>query len=628
VRARLATLAALFAMVAPAPRGTVDDWPAYGHDAGGMRHSPLTQIDRSNVARLDVAWTFHTGDVAAGGGGRPRSGFETTPIVIDGTLYITTPFNRVIALDPQTGRQKWTFDPKIDRTTDYGDGLINRGVSTWLDAARRAGEPCRRRLYEATLDARLIALDAETGAPCREFGRAGELSLAGVDGYRAGVYHMTSAPAVLDDLVVVGSAINDNDRTEMGSGVVRAFDARTGALRWKWDPLPGRATAANAWSTMTVDAARHLVLVPTGSASPDYFGGLRPGDNRWANSVVALRAATGEMAWGFQLVHHDLWDYDTAPPALLTTIRAGRRSVDVAIVSNKTGLVFVLDRERGAPVFPVEERRVPASDVDGEAASPTQPFPVDMPPLAPQRFSTDDAWGATTADRDACRALAAPLRNEGMFTPPSLKGSLVVPGNLGGPTWSGFAYDPAHGLLIANTNNLPAKVQLLPRDVFGSSLGKETGEYSPQTGTPFGMFRRFLQAPSGLPCGAPPWGSLVALDVAARKIRWHVPIGSMQNFAATGAAVPPGSVTLGGAIVTAGGLVFVAGTVDPFLRAFDVETGRELWRGGLPASGHAMPMTYRLSSTGRQYVVIAAGGHAKISEEPQSDALVAFALPQ
>lgn len=633
MRGWLAILAAVLVAVAPAPRDIVDDWPAYGHDAGGMRDSPLTHIDRSNVGRLDVAWTVHTGDVATGGGARPRSGFETTPIVVDGTLFFTTPFNRVVALDPERGTQKWAFDPKIDRSLDYGDGLINRGVSTWLDAARPAGEPCRRRLYEATLDARLIALDAVTGAPCADFGRDGEVSLADVDAFRPGVYHMTSAPAVVDGLVVVGSAINDNNRADMGSGVVRAYDARTGRLRWKWDPIPRRADsrvgAANAWSTMTVDRDRHLVFVPTGSASPDYFGGLRPGDNRWANSVVALRAATGELAWGFQLVHHDLWDYDTAAPPLLTTIRAGRRTFDVAIATNKTGLVFVLERDGGTPVFPVEERPVPTSDVDGESASPTQPFPVDMPTLAPQRFSVDEAWGAAPADRDACRALVAPLRNDGLFTPPSVNGTLVVPGNLGGPTWSGFAYDAARGLLIANTNHLPAKVRVIPRDTFQSMRRSEEGEYNAQEGTPFGLFRRFLQAPSGLPCAPPPWGSLLALDVVAHKIRWQVPLGSLQNFgSARNAAIPPGSVTLGGPIVTAGGLVFVAGTVDPYLRAFDIDTGRELWKGALPASGHAMPMTYRLSPAGKQYVVIAAGGHAKITEEPQGDALVAFALRQ
>ena len=611
--------------------GPVDGWPSYGHDAGGMRFSPLTEIDRTNVARLEVAWTVHTGDISDGSGGRSRSGFETTPIVVDGLLYVTTPFNRVIALDPDSGKERWSYDPNIDMTSSYGDGLINRGVSTWLDATRRANEPCRRRIYEATLDARLIALDARTGAPCADFGRGGHVDLTGVAAHRKGEYHMTSPPAVIDDVVIVGSAIDDNARVDMSDGVVRAFDARTGAPRWRWNPMPpGGATkpgAANAWSIMSVDAERHLVFVPTGSASPDYYGGLRPGDNKWANSVVALRAKTGEVAWGFQLVHHDLWDYDTAAPPLLATVRRDGRDVPVVIQGNKTGFIYVLHRDTGAPVFPVEERRVPQSDVDGERASATQPFPVDLPPLAPQTFSADAAWGATDGDREACRSAVRSLRNNGIFTPPSLRGTLAMPGNLGGLTWSGYAYDPGRGLLIANVNNLPAKVQLFARATFDSMARTEDGEYEPQAGSPYGMFRRFLQAPSGLPCGTPPWGSLVALDLVAKKIRWQVPLGSMQRFGVDhGSSTPPGSVSLGGPIVTAGGLVFIAGTVDPYLRAFDVENGRELWKGELPASAHATPMTYRIGPAGRQYVVVAAGGHAKITEEKLSDALVAFAI--
>src|SRR5437660_1722736 len=346
-----------------------------------MRFSPLTEIDRTNVARLEVAWTVHTGDISDGSGGRSRSGFETTPIVVDEVLYFSTPFNRVIALDPETGKERWSYDPKIDKTTSYGDGLINRGVSTWLDAARRANEPCRRRIYEATLDARLIALDARTGTPCADFGRGGHVDLTGVAAYRKGEYHMTSPPAVVDDVVIVGSAITDDGRVDMPDGVGRAFDART-----------------------------------------------------------------------------------------------------------------------GAPVFPVEERRVPPSDVDGERASATQPFPVDLPSLAPQSFSADAAWGATDADRDACRDAVQSLRNDGIFTPPSVRGTLAMPGNLGGLTWSGYAYDPGRGLLIANVNNLPARVQPFARATFDSMARTGNGEYAPQAGSPFGMFRRLLQAPSGLPC--------------------------------------------------------------------------------------------------------------------------------
>jgi quinoprotein glucose dehydrogenase len=618
------------------------EWASYGNDPGGMRYSPLRQINRENVSTLKVAWIFHTGDVSDGSHDRRRSGFEATPILVDGTLYFTTPFNRVIALDPETGRQRWAYDPMIDQTLDYGDGLVNRGVASWLDSVRSSNQPCRRRIYEATQDARLVSLDAATGKPCLDFGNYGQVSLRSVPGYRAGWYHMTSPPIAIDDLVIVGSAIDDNQRAAMPAGVVRAFDARSGTLRWSWDPIPNtesattgqgedverRAGAANAWSIMSADLQRDLIFVPTGSASPDYYGGLRPGDNKWANSVVALHAKTGAMAWGFQLVHHDLWDYDTASPPLLTTLRQNGKDVPVVIQGNKTGFLYVLNRDTGKPVFPVEERRTPQSDVPGEFASATQPFPTAPPPLARQKISADDAWGPTPEDRETCRNWIVGLRNDGIFTPPSLQGTLAVPGNLGGMTWSGYAFDPQHSLLVVNTNNLIAKVKLIPRaDFWREEVRTENGDYAPQAGTPYGLFRRFLQSPSDLPCTAPPWGMLTAVDMTEGKIRWQVPLGSMQDFGGKQPPVPPGSISLGGPIVTAGGLVFIAGTFDPFIRAFDVETGKELWKAQLPASGHATPMTYLLRNNGKQYLVIAAGGHPKITEESLSDALIAFTLP-
>jgi len=568
--------------------------------------------------------------------------------MVDGTLYITTPFNRVIALDPETGTQRWAYDPKTHLDWDYGDGLINRGVATWLDpnpAALRKGKPAqsvRRRIYEATLDARLIALDAVTGLPCADFGNKGEVSLRDVRGYRQGAYHMTSPPAVVDDVVVVGSAIDDNSRADMPSGAVRAFDARTGKLRWSWEPIPpnkqGTSTgsaekqwlsgAGNAWSLMTVDPERHLVFVPTGSASPDYYGGLRPGDNKWANSVVALRAKTGALAWGFQLVHHDLWDYDTASPPLLATIERDGRKVPVVIQGNKTGFLYVLNRETGRPVFPVEERPVPQSDVPGEVTSATQPIPVSPPPLVPQTFAADDAFGVSPSERELIRNRIFSLRNEGVFTPPSLKGTLVVPGNVGGMNWSGYAFDPHRSLLVINVNNLAAKVRLVPRAEFDDRQTRtEDGEYTPQSGTPYGLFRNILKGPSGLPASPPPWGMLVGVDLTQGTIHWKVPLGSLADFGGHHEGMPPGSPSLGGPIVTAGGLAFIAGTLDPFIRAFDVESGKELWQARLPAPGAATPMTYQTRAGGKQFLVIAAGGHAKITEEEQSDALVAFALP-
>ena len=624
------------------------EWPNYGNDPGGMRFSQLTQINRDTIAKLKVAWTFHTGDIADGSDGHKRSGFETTPILVDGTLYLTTGFNRVIALDPATGKQRWAYDPQIDRSLDYGDGLINRGVATWLDDSRTAKQSCGRRIFEATLDARLIALDAANGKPCADFGDKGQVDLHDVPAYAnrnlgehaQGWYHMTSPPVVIDGLVIVGSAIDDNVRADMPLGVVRAYDARTGAQRWSWDPIPRNAVAkdsdakqwntgaANAWSVMAIDRARDLVFIPTGSASPDYYGGLRTGDDKWANSVVALHAKTGKLAWGFQLVHHDLWDYDSASPPLLATVTHEGKPVDVVVQGNKTGFLYVLNRDTGKPIFPVEERPVPQSDVPGETASPTQPFPSAPPALTFQHMTANDAWGPTPADQEFCRAEIAKLRNEGLFTPPSIQGTLSVPGHLGGMTWSGYAFDPKQNLLFVNTNNLPARIRLIPRDKVASD--KEDGSYAGQRGTPYGMLRRFIQSPSDLPCSAPPWGMLTAVNLAAGTIQWQVPLGSMENFGGPHKDVPPGtikpgSINLGGPIVTAGGLVFIAGTTDPHIRAFDSTTGKMLWEAELPVSGHATPMTYE--SGGKQYVVIAAGGHQAVPEEPLGDALVAFALP-
>jgi quinoprotein glucose dehydrogenase len=619
--------AALLALTAGASRAA-DQWSAYGHDETGQRYSPLSQINRANVSRLQVAWTFHTGDIADRTKG-PRSGFETTPLYVDGRLFLTTPFNRVIALDPITGKQVWTYDPLVDRGLAYGDGLINRGVATWIDPRQPAAGACRRRLFEATLDARLIALDARTGRPCADFGSAGQVSLRDAPNYVPGWYHETSPPAVIDDVVVVGSAIDDNGRAEMPDGVVRAYDVRTGALRWSWQPLvpaPNTKTGAgNAWSVMATDPERHLVFVPTGSASPDYYGGLRPGDDRWADSVVALDSRTGKLAWGFQLVHHDLWDYDTAAPVMLADIPHDGRTTPVVIAGNKTGMVYVLGRADGHPVFAVTERPVPQSDVPGEMTSPTQPF-SSLPAVAPQSIDPADAWGPTPADKAACRAQLEALTGHSVFSPPSLKGTLAIPGNVGGINWSGYAYDKAHDLLIVSATNLPYKVRLIPRDDFPAAVRGATNRragFGAQVGTPYGLERTMLFGPSNLPCVPPPWGSLSAIDLKTGTLRWTSPLGSLREIGAPDE--PTGSLILGGPMVTAGGLIFSAGTLDRRLHAFDVETGKEVWTAELPTSAHAMPMTYEAG--GRQYLVIAAGGSPNVSEERPGDALVAFVLP-
>jgi len=620
---------ALLLVLAQAP----GDWPVYGRDPGGSRFSPLTQITRDNVARLQVAWTYHTGEPDMAAMSHRPPALEVTPLVVDGLMYISTPAGSIIALDPSTGVERWRFDAGVNPHRGYSD-FASRGVTFWRDARAAAGTPCARRIFAATIDARLVALDAASGKPCAGFGSAGVVDL------RAGLrvpplefvfYEVTSPPAVVGDLVITGSAVADNTTFAPASGEVRAFDARSGALKWTFDPVPQDAAdpayrtwqggsarytgAANVWSVIVADPARDLVFLPTSSPAPDYYGGMRLGDNRYANAIVALRASTGRVVWHFQSVHHDLWDYDNAaPPALATVVQNGVR-IPAVIQTGKSAMLYVFDRRTGKPIFPIEERAVPASSVPGEIASPTQPFTTVTPPLSPLRYSAADAWGPTPEAQAACRTILSALRNEGPFTPPSFQGTLAVPGNIGGAHWGGVAIDEGRALAVVPVNTVPAMVQLFLAEGFnGDSMRREDAqrgltdfEYTRMRGTPYVMRRRLILGPTGLPCTPPPFGALVAVSLSTGTILWNVPLGTM------GETPNLGSPNLGGPIVTAGGLVFIGATLDRGFRAFDVETGRELWKAALPAGAPATPLTYD-----------AAGGGGAFGA---GDAIVAFALP-
>jgi quinoprotein glucose dehydrogenase len=614
-------------------------WAFYGQNAGGMRYSALKQVSTRNISRLKVAWTCRTGELEkyAGNPSREKAAFEATPILIGRTLFLSTPSDRVIAIDAATGQQRWVYDPQVDLHSDHSE-ISSRGVAAWP-----AGGVEANRIFVGTIDGRLIGLDAATGKPASSFGNGGIVDL------RAGLgddVAETSPPTVVGDLVIVGSSLGDNQRFDYPPGVVRAFDARTGALVWTWDPIPQdpadtayaswqgpkahQTGAANAWITLSADAARDLLFVPTTCPSPDYYGGERKGSNHYANSIVALRASTGKMVWSFQVVHHDLWDFDIAAQPMLVDLEKNAQKVPAVVVGTKMGFIYVLNRITGESLFPIEERPVAASTVKGEEAWPTQPFPVLPAPLGLQHVGLEDAWGPTPKDSMEAGERIARYRYQGPFTPPSFEGSIMAPGNVGGINWSGMCYDPESGWLFTNINLIAAVIRMIPRDSVGLIEQKEPAvmraETGRQRGTPYVMKRDYLFKADlrGLVMQVkPPWGTLVAVDLHSGLKKWEVPLGYMPLANQYPEALHYGSINFGGAIVTGGGLVFVAASMDGHFRAFDRRTGKVLWEYQLPAGGQATPMTYSLD--GKQYVVIAAGGHGKLGTK-LGDYVMAFAL--
>ena len=601
-------------------------WRAYGADDGGSRYSGLSQVNAGNVGGLQTAWTLHTGDI--GSPAFSDTALEVTPILARDSLYLCSAFGAIIAADPGSGQTRWRFDPRVSRSLAPGNHYACRGVAFRGGDAAAQGKPCADRVFGATVDGRLIALDAANGRPCADFGQGGRTGVLDQGGRRIwpGEVQITSPPVVAGSLVVVGSSISDAWRAAEPRGTVQAFDAMTGRRVWSYDPIPmlARSGAANVWAPIAYDAARNLLFLPTSSPSPDYYGALRPGANADADSVVALDAATGRKRWAFQTVHHDVWDYDLPAQPMLVSIRHGGARVDAVVQVTKTGFVFVLDRDTGRPLFPVVERPVPAGGAPGEQLSPTQPIPVLPAPLVPQRLTPDMAWGLTPLDRDSCRRRIAAARSDGLFTPPSLQGSIQFPFAGGGANWGGAAFDPKSNTLLINTSRAAQVITLVPRSRYAAERrGNPKAEVRPQAGTPFAVKRELLVSLLGLPCNPPPWGTLTAIDMDSGKVRWTSVLGTERDLAPLPIPLKLGTPNLGGPIVTAGGLVFIGAAMDNYLRAFDLRNGRELWKARLPGGGQATPMTY--AWRGKQYVVIAAGGSSRMKTR-LNDTIMAFTM--
>jgi len=634
-------------------------WPVWGGDPAGTRFSPLREITRANVDQLKVVWEYHTGDSSELQPDMPPSSFLATPVLHDNTLYFCSGMSRAFAVDAETGQERWVFDSKPQVKKDSWTTRC-RGVSLWQDhtvtakqEAGAGGTPCRTRIFMGTLDSRLVAIDAATGKACEDFGVQGAVDLRnGIGEVLLNEMAMTSPPVVINDLVVQGAMVADNQRADSPGGVIRAWDARTGELRWAFDPVPPgtpspQAIGApadqsyhrgtpNSWGISSVDPQRNLIFVPFGSPGLDFVGGHRKQHGfdlaYYANSVVALDALTGAVVWHFQVVHHDLWDYDIAAQPVLIELEKDGVKIPALVQATKMGHLFILNRETGVPIYPVEERPVPQTRIPGEYTSATQPFPTFPQPLHPYGLKPDDAWGFTFYDRHACRKKIEEADNEGIFTPPALnKHSIEFPGVAGGQNWGGLAYDSNNNLLIMPQNYVVTYNELVPRErVPLAEQESEHSDYSPNLGAPYIVKHEILLSPFGVPCVAPPWGTLLAVSLDTGKVRWEVPFGTPRDMVAAMSWFPffpnMGLPSAGGPIVTDSGLVFVGATLDNYIRAFDAVSGTELWRHRLPAGAQATPMTYQGAHSGRQFVVIAAGGHATMRTK-LGDTLVGFSLP-
>lgn len=636
-----------------------NDWTAYGRNTHGERFAQFDQINKSNVKDLQVAWTFHTGDLAIDG-----AEYQGTPLKVDDTVYLCSPLNNVFALDPVTGTQKWKFDAKIKETPsnkgwkrcrglgyyDVDKATASAADDTQAVAATASAQPaeCRRRIVTTTVDARLLELDADTGKLCDSFGNHGVVDLLkGIGPNTDGSYYLTSAPLVAGDVVIVGGKINDNLKTDEPSGVTRGFDVRTGELLWAWDarnpkrgvPLPDGELypkeSPNFWGTASYDAKLGLVYIPTGNQTPDFWNGNRhEGSDEYNDSIVAIDVKTGVDKWHFRTANHDMFDYDVSAQPILYDLpnKEGSGTTPVVIAMTKRGQIFVLDRRDGKPVFPVEERKVATDGMPGMRISPTQPY--SQLSVGGERLKESDMWGATVFDQLMCRIDFKEMRWEGEFTPiTDGQRSLIYPGYYGGINWGGGAIDASTGTLIVNDIRMAQWGRFIKREEAARvGLKPSTeGEYSEQLGTPWGVERSMFVSPLGVPCFKPPFGTMTAIDLNTGKTKWQVPMGSIQDAPVHGIVpgvnMPLGMPTMGGPLVTKGGLTFFHGTLDYYIRALDNDTGKELWRGRLPVGGQGAPMSY-VGRDGKQYVVITVGGATRTgTNDNRGDYIIAYALP-
>lgn len=642
-------------MASAAPPQADGDWNSYGRSAYGDRYSPLAQITPENAHKLVPAWTFRTGDIP-GAGDPGETTAENTPLKVNGMLYVCTPHSQVIALDPDTGKEIWRFDPKITtqgaesfkgwahmtcRGVSYHDDAVYASEQSPTGSASPAAAPnaCPKRIFVPTADTRLIALNADTGKMCEDFGDKGQVDLrANIGSFAPGGYYSTSPPAVTKNLVVIGGHVTDNVSTDEPSGVIRAFDVHTGKLVWNWDsgnpddttPLAEGKTytrnSPNMWSMFAVDEKLGMLYLPMGNQMPDQYGGDRTEDSeKYSAGLTALDIDSGHVKWTFQFTHHDLWDMDVGGQPSLIDIKTDAGVKQAVMASTKQGSIYVLDRATGQPVVPVHEVAVPQGAVAGDHTSPTQPksdlnF---MPPPLKER----DMWGVTPFDQMLCRIDFKSMRYDGAFTPPSLQGSIVYPGNFGVFDWGGISVDPVRQIAFVNPSYMAFKSKLIPAADIAKQGPRvsETEGVQPNKGAPYGVILEAMLSPIGLPCQAPAWGYVAAVDLTTHKTIWMHKNGTVRDSSPVPVPLTMGVPSLGGAFTTAGGVSFLSGTLDQYLRAYDVKNGKQLWEGRLPAGAQTTPMTYT-GKDGKQYVLVMAGGHGSLGTK-QGDYVMAFKLP-